>query len=201
MKYKHNRNSKTTKKRMIFHSEISLDISIKSDFILPIQFNHLSAAFNVPEYDNAVSTTNKEQLFFASMMYKTSSFKFSLQNEHVHRLLEVRHLKRFFFITRTAAVTLTADHKLPVLFYEYYPIKIHIQNCENGDIVTAKLTCSCANTDETNPTQDDTFLSYKTDSSIETTRTCIIKAKLIPKDGQVRDILLFYHYCNVDYCT
>ncbi|CAF1639426.1 unnamed protein product, partial [Didymodactylos carnosus] len=93
------------------------------------------------------------------------------------------------FITRTAAVTLTADHKLPVLLYEYYPIKIHILNCENGDIETAKLTCSCANTDETNPTQDDTFLSYTTDSSIEITRTCTIKTKPIPKDGQIEQDL------------
>jgi hypothetical protein len=43
----------------------------------------------------------------------------------------------FSVIMRAAEVQLTAQHQLPVLLYESYPIKIQIKNCENVDIHSA----------------------------------------------------------------
>ncbi|UJR26957.1 hypothetical protein I4U23_008264 [Adineta vaga] len=99
-------------------------------------------------------------------------------------------------LMRAAEVQLTVEHQLPVLLYESYPIKIHIKNCENVDIHTATLTCTCPNTDDNVQTLDDTFLFYSTSdsNSEETTSICSMTFETINKDAEIEQDL--YIRCN-----
>lgn len=85
-------------------------------------------------------------------------------------------------LTRSAEVRLTAEHQLPVLLGEFYPIRIRIENLENVEIKQAtwekftwtnesrcrvclsfrsSLTCTCSMSDENNSIGEDSKFSSK----------------------------------------
>ncbi|CAF2858872.1 unnamed protein product [Rotaria sp. Silwood2] len=227
-------------------SGITLQVALKNDFPLPIEFSELSVHFNLKEYDGLANVTDAEQLKFSRGEQRIINFNFAPKRDHVQRLLEITcvsltygiidethvdfqwrtslqsnppfqqtsltpkwrikagHIlwenlpirRKTNIIMRAAEVQLTVEHQLPVLLYESYPMKIQIKNCENVDIHSATLTCTCSNSDDNSPTPDDTFLSYSiSDSNTETTaHLCSMTFETIKKDAEIDQDL--YARCN-----
>lgn len=219
-------------------NEIILQIALKSDFPLPVEFHELFVHFNIKEYDQLARISDSEQLKFDYHQHKLFTFNFPPQNDHAQRTLEVVSVslnygnqidfqwrtanpqvnvsssqvslipkwklkaghvlwenlpvrRKMNVIMRPSEVDLTAEHQLPVLLYESYPIKIKIKNSENVDIQSAVLTCTCSNPDDSSQASDDTFLSYSpTDINNETTsQSCSMPFSSINKDAEIEQDL------------
>jgi len=82
---------------------------------------------------SSINTQMETQSWTCSLGKSTSSTKNDVNN----RRKPMKNTIFFSVIMRPAEVQLNAQHQLPVLLYESYPIKIQIKNCENVDIQSA----------------------------------------------------------------
>ncbi|CAF2034081.1 unnamed protein product [Rotaria magnacalcarata] len=140
------------------------------------------------QWRTSLQTTPSFQQTFLTPKWRTKAGHVLWENLPMRRKINI--------IMRAAEVQLTVEHQLPALLYESYPIKIKITNCENVDIHSATLTCTCSSSDDTAPTADDSLLSYSiADTNTETTaHACSRKLYTITKAAEIDQDL--YVRCN-----
>ncbi|CAF4490140.1 unnamed protein product [Rotaria socialis] len=165
------------------HVQLLLEITSVSLIYGSVDQTHIDF-----QWRTSLHTTPSFQQTFLTPRWRTKAGHVLWKNLPMRRKINI--------IMRAAEVQLTVEHQLPALLYESYPIKIKIKNCENVDIHSATLTCTCSSSDDTAATADDSLLSYSiADSNTETTaHACSIKLDTITEAAEIDQDL--YVRCN-----
>ncbi|CAF3839479.1 unnamed protein product [Rotaria sordida] len=88
-------------------SEITLQVAIKNNFPLAIEFSELLTLYNLNEYDGLANVTNAEQFkFFFRRTTNINFLIFARKNDHVQRLLDIISVLLIYGMTMVKQFTI-----------------------------------------------------------------------------------------------